>query len=232
MQTLQISLDYLPLKTVQNRYELQKDIYPNMLKNYYWSNDFSGEYYIAQAQMGFIAVTETIKDIELLIPEIQLSYAILDFDNLHINRKVKRLLKKENLNLIIDENLDSIAQQIDKTHKNSWVTPKYIQALKEANSLNKNFKAVAVYIKQDAQIIAGEIGYFIGKTYTSLSGFALREKKYNNYGTAQLVLLAQKLKELKINFWNLGHPHMSYKIALGAKIYTREDFLNRWFESI
>jgi Leu/Phe-tRNA-protein transferase len=185
-----------------------------------------------QAQRGFIAVTEKFKDLELLIPEIQFSYAILDFKDLHISRKVKRVLKKENLNLIIDENLDLVAKHINKTHKNSWITPKYIKTLKEANSLNKDFKAVAVYIKKDGKIPAGEIGYFIGKTYTSLSGFSLKDKKYNNYGTAQLVLLAKELEKKGIDFWNLGHPYMKYKIALGAKIYSREDFLKRWEASI
>jgi hypothetical protein len=89
-----------------------------------------------------------------------------------------------------------------------------------------------VYIESEGNIVAGEIGYIIGKTYTSLSGFSSKQKKHNNYGTAQLVLLAQYLQEQGFSFWNLGQPYMDYKLALGAKVYERKTFLERWLSSI
>ena len=86
-------------------------------------------------------------------------------------------------------------------------------------------------IRENNVLISGEIGYIIGKTYTSLSGFSSDEKCYRNYGTAQLVLLAQYLQANGFSFWNLGQPYMDYKLALGAKIYERKAFLARWFEA-
>ena len=76
------------------------------------------------------------------------------------------------------------------------------------------------------------VGYIIKKTYTSLSGFSSREKEYANYGTLQLVLLAQYLQRQGFEFWNLGHPHMPYKKRLGCKVYSREEFLKRWQSAI
>ena len=82
------------------------------------------------------------------------------------------------------------------------------------------------------KLISGEIGYKIGKIYTSLSGFTTKEKKYNNCGKLQLVLLNNYLKETGVKLWNLGHPQLQYKIDLGAKIYNRIDFLELWKSNI
>jgi len=225
-----LSINYLPLSAILNKDSLEF-IYSNMFANYYWSDDFSAKYYIAQAKAGFIAVTENYKNQELLIPEIQFNYALLDFKDLHISRKVKKLLKKDNLKLTIDENLDEVFKGINNQH-NSWLTKKYLNTLKATKNVDKDFKVISAYIKKDNLIVAGEIGYIIGKTYTSLSGFSLKDKKYRNYGTAQLVLLAKYLEDNNFSFWNLGHPHMPYKFALGAKVYTRAEFLERWHKSI
>jgi len=223
-----LCIDELRLFEVTDTAYLKKHIYPNMAANYYYSYNYSAEFYIAAAKAGFIAVTESFKDIELLIPEIQYDYALLDFKDLHISRKVKKLLKSNRPTLTISHNLDDVFNAINKAHKNSWLTPKYLQTLKECNLKNDNFKAISVAIYQDNILISGEIGYIIGNTYTSLSGFS--KKKYNNYGKLQLVMLAKYLEQNNFAFWNLGHPHMSYKLALGAKVYTRAEFLKRWIK--
>ena len=97
----------------------------------------------------------------------------------------------------------------------------------------ENFKVVCFELlsKDKKTLIAGEIGYFIGKTYTSLSGFFKREKKYNNYGKLQLVLLSKYLNKNGFDFWNLGHASLQYKLDLGAKVLKRNDFLKIWKKS-
>jgi Leu/Phe-tRNA-protein transferase len=231
MHEIQLSLDYLDHHSLTDTSTLEQTIYPNMHKNYYWSNDFSPEYYIAQAKAGFISVTEEYKEVELLIPEIQYNYAILDFKNLHISKKVRRLLHQKNLKLEISSNLDDVYRAINTTHQSSWLTQKYLNTLKATNTIDPNFRVISAVIRDNHKLIAGEIGYIIAKTYTSLSGFSHKTKLYQNYGTAQLVLLAQYLEANQFDFWNLGHPYMDYKMALGAKIYERKDFLMRWKDS-
>ena len=232
MQNIQLGIHNLTYVDVRSPDILVNIIYPNMYKNYYWSDDFSAEYYIAQAKAGFIAVTDHYEDEELLLPEIQFSYALLDFNDLHISRKVTKLLNEKDLKLEISQNLNEVAEQINTSHKNCWLTPRYFEMLKETQGLDDNFELISVGIRDNDILIAGEIGYVIGKTYTSLSGFSSREKRYCNYGTAQLVLLAQYLEENEFEFWNLGQSYMTYKLALGAKIYERQAFLKRWFSAI
>jgi len=229
MENIQLGIHNLSYEDVSSPHILLNIIYPNMYKNYYWSDDFSAKYYIAQAKAGFIAVTDTYEDEELLLPEIQFSYALLDFEDLHISKKLNKLLNKKCLKLEISQNLDDVVEKINTSHKNCWLTPRYLNMLRSTQNIDDNFQIISVAIRENDRLISGELGYIIGKTYTSLSGFSSREKEYHNYGTAQLVLLAQYLEENDFEFWNLGQSYMTYKLDLGAKIYEREAFLKRWF---
>jgi Leu/Phe-tRNA-protein transferase len=230
MENIQLGIHHLSYETVSNKSALYDSIYPDMYKNYYWSDDFSPEYYIAQAKAGFIAITDEYEEKELLLPEIQFTYALLDFKDLHISKKVAKLLRQKALKLEISSCLDEVAEGISKIHRNSWLTPRYLKMLKAAQTKDDNFRIITAVIREEGEAVAGEIGYIIGRTYTSLSGFSSREKRYRNYGTAQLVLLAQHLKRHRFAFWNLGQSYMPYKLALGARIYERHSFLKRWYK--
>ena len=232
MENIQLGIHNLSYKDVTSSDILINTIYPNMYKNYYWSDNFSAQYYIAQAKAGFIAVTDHYEEEELLLPEIQFSYALLDFKDLHISRKVKKILDKKDLKLEISQDLDEVVGHINTAHKNCWLTPRYLEMIKKTQNLDDNFEFISIGIRDNGTLVAAEIGYVIGSTYTSLSGFSSRERKYKNYGTTQLVLLAQHLEKSGFSFWNLGQSYMTYKLALGAKIYERQDFLKRWFLGI
>lgn len=213
--------------------ETMEYIYADLNRNYYWSDDFSPEYYIAQAKAGFIAVTMEEQDLLLLTPEIQKNYALLDFEDLHISKKVQKLIKQRELQLEISKQLDEVYTQINAYHEISWLKPEYLQTLKSINLLESDTcQIVSVGIRDEERLIAGELGIIIGRTYTSLTGFSSREKYYRNYGTAQLVLLAQYLEENGFAFLNLGQPYMPYKLNLGAKVYDRDIFLARWLKAI
>ncbi len=229
MNNTQLGIYHLSYDDLTDPQILHHSIYPDMFKNYYWSDDFSAAYYIAKAKAGFIAVTDNYEEEELLLPEIQFNYALLDFDDLHISTKVKRLLQKRELQLEVSQNLDDVVEGINRLHKYNWLTPKYLNTLKASQGVDENFKVISALIREEDEVVAGEIGYMIGKTYTSLSGFSKREKAYQNYGTAQLVLLAQHLQTNGFSFWNLGQCYMPYKLMLGAKIVEREEFLKRWY---
>ena len=231
MEKIQHDIHHLPYDALINPNYLQEVIYSDMDTNYYWSDDYSAEYYIAQAKAGFISVTEVYEAQELLLPEIQFDYALLDLKHLHCSKKVAKLIAKENLHITIDSNIEEIAQYIATTHKHSWLTQHYASILSATESIDKNFKVITSYIEHHGEMVAGEIGYMIGKTYTSLSGFSNKNKAYNHYGTAQLVLLGKYLKENGFTLWSLGHT-MEYKIALGAKICEREEFLKRWVKEL
>ncbi len=224
-------LPHLSLQHLANPL-LRQTLFANLQDDYYWSDDFSPEFYTAQAQAGFIAVTEVFHDQELLIPELQRSYALLDFDALHVSRHVRRVLTRHSPTLHVGYALDVAAEKIRSHHKNAWLTPRYLTTLQGVNRLNNDLRIVSVLMRHDGDITAGEIGYILGRTYTSLSGFSSRDPHLRNHGTAQMVLLGQWLKRHGFAFWNLGQPYMPYKFALGAQEYGRHDFLRRWHKAI
>jgi len=232
MENVHLGIHHLPYEYLNDSRLLNDLIYSNMIKNYYWSTDFSPAYYIAQAKAGFIAVTDHYEEEELLLPEIQFSYALLDFKDLHVSKKVQKLIQRNHLQIEITNNLDEVAEKINISHRNCWLTPRYLNTLKETQGMDEDFQTIAVMLREKGEPVAGELGYIIGRTYTSLSGFSSREKAYNHYGTAQLVLLAKYLEKENFDFWNLGQPYMPYKLSLGAKIYDRHTFLKRWFSTV
>jgi Leu/Phe-tRNA-protein transferase len=211
--------------------EYYEYIVKDMQNNYYWSEDWSEEFYVELAKAGFISTTYETKDSLVLLPELQFSYAVLDFEDLHISKKVKKLLKKGDFIFSIDTSFDDVLDAIAKQHTYNWLKGKYLHLLKNLHKQSRDdFKLISVelFCKSTNKLVAGEVGYIINKTYTSLSGFSSREKIYNNYGTLQLVLLAKHLQKNNFAFWNLGHPHMIYKQKLGCKIYKRDEFLSRY----
>ncbi len=227
---------YLTLEDLNNDDILFNHIYPDTKNNYFFSDDFSKEFYIKLAYSGFISTSLLEENQLYLLPEIQYEYAILDFKDLHISKKVKKLLNKtNNYDFSINTNLDLVLEKIENYHKPSWLIREYKELIKDLFIYNHptiDFKIMSIELndKITGELITGEIGYKIGSLYTSLTGFRSNEKKYDNWGTLQLVLLSKYLEKEKYSFWNLGHPYMKYKFDLGAKQYSREDFLNRWYK--
>jgi Leu/Phe-tRNA-protein transferase len=229
----------LTLDVLKNSDILENYIYPNMNLNYYWTDDWSVELYTHLAYHGFITVSSTISNVHLLMPEIQFSYAVLNFKDLYICKNVQKLLHRKDFldneyHISINKNFDQVVKNLNSYHFNNWLTDKYVDLINnisKAQTLDHkiDFLSVELYSKKTNTIIAGELGYSIGSTYTSLTGFCNKtEKKYSNFGKLQLVCLCKLLEKHGYSFWNLGHPYMNYKIELGAKILERPYFLEIW----
>ena len=97
------------------------DIEEHMRRNIYFSTDWSLPFYLAQAYHGFIA-TAYMEEGQptLLLPEMQLSYAVLQHVDLHISRKTRR--RSGRYRLTIDQRLDDVLAGVKTNHKNSWVS--------------------------------------------------------------------------------------------------------------
>jgi len=222
---------YLSSQKLDDKEYFEKEIVQNMKNNYYWSDDWSDSFYIQLAKAGFISTTYDTNGGLVLLPELQYDYAVLDFKNLHISKKVQKLISKNEYIFSLNTRFSEVIDKISITHKYNWLKDEYAHLLEKLYvGKYENFKLISVELisKSTNELIAGEIGYMIGQTYTSLSGFSSRERKFNNYGTLQLVLLAHYLEENNFLFWNLGHPHMEYKKRLGCKIFNRVEFLKKW----
>lgn len=223
---------YLDLENIRTELLVEKYIYTNHELNYYWSKDFSCDFYIELAKFGFITISSNYDNNFILLTEMQFNYAVLDFKNLHISKKVKKLIKKNDYSFKINNDFIKVLENIEKYHENSWCEKEYKELLIKLISYQHkiiNFKLECFELYKDDILLACEIGYTIGKTYTSLSAYT--NKNYKNYGTLQLVLLSNYLENKTYDFWNLGHSSMQYKLNLGAKILNRNDFLKRWLVS-
>lgn len=228
---------YLTLEDLNDKNVLYNYIYKNLNTNYYVSDDFSNEFYIKLAFCGFICTSYTLDEKLYLLPEMQFEYAILDFENLHISKKVKKLIAQNSFEFKISNTPNNIISKLENYHKSNWLIGEYKELLNSLNNykhptINFELFAIELYDKNNKELVAGEIGYKIGKTYTSLTGFSSKENKYKNWGKLQMVLLSKYLEESNYTFWNLGHPYMQYKFDLGAKSYDRLDFLERWLIDI
>lgn len=211
-----------------------EQIYADMELHYYWSDDYSEAFYITLAQAGFVNVSLEQNSEQYLLCEIQKAYAVLHLENLQISKSMKRLQRNANYTFSFNTAFDDVLACIQKSHENCWMVDKYASLMQKLHAKkSEHFELISCELFDDdtKELIAGEIGYFTANNvYTSLSGFSLKEKKYNNWGKLQLILLGEYLKERKVYFWNLGHPYMQYKLDLGAKVMQRDQFLAHWYD--
>lgn len=225
-------------------------IYSDMTRCYYASLDWSVEFYVLQAVRGFIAVChETEVGNQIILPEIQRSYCVLDWARLHAcNRSVKKSIKVSNLRLQINHRPSILVRRMVEYHgTKNWLYSQYRQLCSKLfqagtldisglHAIQTKFTLCSVeIINESGDLVAGELGYVIGAVYTSLSGFCVREKK-RSIGKMQVVSLARRLDQCGFKFLNLGQPPMGpvmkYKADVGGLVLERPDFLNKWNQAI
>ncbi|MBN2659581.1 MAG: hypothetical protein JXR86_21160, partial [Spirochaetales bacterium] len=207
---------------------------------YFFSDDWSVRFYRKLAELGFIAITGSRGGAVRLLPELQNQYALLDWKDLVIDSSVRKIIRNGKgapVILRIEQNPESVLKNLHEVWQDrTWLTDQYCELIRKLATAEerRNDRRFAIWgvslLAGPEQIpVAGELGYSIGKTFTSLSGFFRRDlKQFNNFGKLQMIMLAEVLKEKGMAFWNLGHPHMPYKTNLGARIISRNDFLKRW----
>lgn len=221
-------LEYISLADLHNRRILQNQIYPDLDKDYYWSDDFSSQFYIALAKAGFITIGLKYGEHELLLPQIQTHYALLEHQSLHVSHHIQKLLRKNNFSFTINQRFGEVIEGIKNFHSDCWIFEKYERLLyKLFTGEFEDFQLISAELNDPStnQCICGEIGYLCNGFYTGLTKFSSKEKTYSNWGNLQRVLLTHYLQESGIGLSNLGHPYMQYKLNLGAIIYTRDEFL-------
>ncbi|HEY9053817.1 MAG TPA: GNAT family N-acetyltransferase [Rectinemataceae bacterium] len=216
-------------------------------REYYWHKDFDPAFYRAQARKGFIAITMDRGDRHFLVSELHAGYSVLDWDNLHLSRTLRRLFRSERYaalqpSLAINPDPRRVLARLSRRWRETWLVAPYrklVRTLAAEPAGDLRFWGVELHVGGEAgrgssdRIVAGELGYTIGRTYTSLSGFYDRsEAMYSDMGKVQLHLLARHLREKGYAFWNLGDPRMQYKADMGARILPRAEFLERWEKAV
>ena len=227
-----------------------KRIESDMVHDYYLSADWSKEFYLLQAARGFIAVGYTTPSgQDLVLPQFQFSYCLLDFDQIHISSKLKKSLRKlADWRLRINHDLSGVLQKLNEYHPNSWINDSYRSLIQDLHAdgplvIRDPIENTEVFFQlcsielydPEHQLVAGELGYVLGGTYTALTGFCERRKNVS-FGKVQILALAKTLEKCGFQFMNLGQPPtdqlMQYKAEIGGIVFSRSDFLCRWKQAI
>lgn len=230
--------------------QVMSRIYSDLTRDYYASLDWTVQFYVLQAVRGFIAVGhETEGGNQIILPEIQKSYCVLDWARLHAcNRSMIKSIKGSEFRLQINHRPSILVRRMVEYHgTKNWLCSQYRQLcskLFQAGTLEisglhaipTKFTLCSVeLINESGDLVAGELGYVIGAVYTSLSGFCVREKK-RSIGKMQVVSLARRLEQCGFYFLNLGQPPMGpvmkYKADVGGFVLERPDFLSKWNQAI
>jgi hypothetical protein len=221
---------------------LHGEIYPNLDRTLYWSTRWDASFYIELARGGFISISKPHREMgPILLAELQVGYAVLDWQNLHRSDHVRRLVRsgrieEDEIELHISDSSERVLECLVDYHgPATWLTEPYrklLQELPTGDDAYFGLHAVELWSRKRNLLIAGELGYAIGQTYTSLSGFTTRPgREWRSFGFLQMVMLADRLRERGFAFWNMGHTEPPYKSALGARVVPRREFLRRWLEA-
>ncbi|NBK99894.1 MAG: GNAT family N-acetyltransferase [Erysipelotrichia bacterium] len=222
-------IEYICLEDLLDE-DILQGIYDDEEYDYYWSDDFSPELYITLAQAGFITVGLEHQGQEVLLPQIQTHYALLEHINLHMSHHVQKLLHHHPFTFSINTRFTEVIEGIKESYEDCWIHASYEALLHQLyNGTFEGFKLISAEISDSltGTLVGGEIGYICNNIYTGLTKFSLKEKAYTNWGTLQRVVLTHYLDSKGIHFSNLGHPKMQYKIDLGAVIYPRKTLLKK-----
>ncbi|MBN2658497.1 MAG: hypothetical protein JXR86_15665, partial [Spirochaetales bacterium] len=234
---LKETVSYLKRRQLNRNFRDKIEKYPYY--NCFLSENWTPDYYRQQARLGFIAATESLAFSRWLMPELEWFYSVLDWNDLVIDKKVRKILRnrrEEPLILRIDRDPRVVLENLEKVWKRTWISREYRELIQKLSTDEERLKdegfaiwGITLLAGERRIPVAGDLGYTIGTTYTSLSGFFHRNmKQYSSYGKLQLIMQAKILERCGLAFWNLGQPYMKYKSDLGAHHEQRTTYLKRW----
>lgn len=192
------------------------------------------------AYEGFFTITTSRHGATEPLPELQPFYGVLTWPNFEASKHVRKALARvghsgRRFRLVDCSEPRPSWKRLDAYHCQkygcNWLTERYFDMILSGSkdaSVNFTTHCIELFEEGASEPLAGEIGFSIGRVYTSLSGWT-GERSSDSLGTTQLVLLGRWLQQSGYVFWSLGHcysPEMDYKRELGHRVYPRADFLS------
>jgi Leu/Phe-tRNA-protein transferase len=145
------------------------------------------------------------------------------------------------LRLSVNESFMKVVEGLNKQHKDSsWIYEPLVEAYLGLNVLGAESDGMqitgpvgafgvqvhSIEVWEGDQLIAGELGYTVGASYTSLSGFHAK----SGSGTVQMLALGELLRSRGFVLWDLGMV-MKYKVDIGGQVISRGDFLKMFYDA-
>ncbi|MDR0313756.1 MAG: GNAT family N-acetyltransferase [Treponema sp.] len=154
----------------------------------------------------------------VLLPKHHLIRSCLFFPELYVKKSIKKHLPL--YDLYFDRDFDLVLDKCIEIHGDGWLTPPLITAIREMQNIEESpARPVSFALYRKDKLVAGEFGIVCGRVYTSYSGYF----EEDNAGTVQMIHTAAWLEKAGFSFWDLGMP-LDYKLTLGAREISREDF--------
>lgn len=160
----------------------------------------------------------------VLVPKLHRDRCLLDPCLTHATRTARRQSTRYRFG--INGAFHDVVQGCVRAHGDDWLLPELAAAFCALHETRESrrvaFLSVELWSGHEPghSLVAGEIGYLIGTSYASLSGFSVE----SGAGTVQLVALGALLGRSGIQVWDLGMP-MDYKRALGGVALPRDRYL-------
>lgn len=185
---------------------------------------------------GFLPIASQYRSECFLIPKLHRKRCIMLLEAPeHVPKSVKKRGKK--YKLVLNRDFDGVVQGCHAQHGIPWLYPPIVegfrsmfdaamQGIEVFPGKRVRFYSVELLDVVTNELAAGELGYTVGKVYTSLTGFS----RVNGAGTVQLHALSRLLYLSGMEVWDLGMS-MPYKMSLGASDLPRDEFLRhhyRW----
>ena len=148
---------------------------------------------------------------------------ILEFNELHIPRRLARTINRSPFHFTIDRSFPQVithCASIERKHESStWITRQMIRAYCE---LHRQGHAHSVEVWEGTELVGGLYGVDACGSFSGESMFTLR----SNASKLALLFLIEHLKERGLDWIDIQMvtPHLE---ALGAKTVSREDFLEK-----
>lgn len=145
--------------------------------------------------------------------------SIIRFGDFHVSKNTRK--KANRFEFSINKAFQTVVAMCVEQHGENWLYPPLRRAFTYMNEHPTEFKTkvVSVEVWSEGNVVAGELGYVVGRVYTSLTG----ARTMDSSGTVQLAALGKLLERSGFAFWDLG-MHMDYKKDLGGAEVARADF--------
>lgn len=189
---------------------------------------------------GFLPIASEFRDQCFLLPKLHRQRCIqllAEGQPEHVPKSVKKRARR--YALVLNRDFDAVVAGCHEKHGIPWLYPPIVEGFRALFNAEDDgielfpgrivrFFSVELRDAETGALAAGELGYTVGRSYTSLTGFS----RVNGAGTVQLHALGRLLYLSGMKMWDLGMS-MAYKMNLGANDVDRDDFLEhlyRWRE--
>lgn len=217
--------------------ESVKDYTPRFLaqpQGYGWTMDFDKNLFCELAFEGFLSTGLEIPAgndlmIQIMLPWIDPKRNSLDLHEYRISRQVQKRAKQ--YTMTVDTAYDDVMLGCIHQHGEGWLYRGLrwlLRSLFKDGYTGRQDIHVGVHSFElwdsTGKLVAGDLGYTVGGVYTSMTGFRVQHTQ--GAGEVQLALTAALLQKMGYDWWDLGMV-MKYKAGMGARVITREAFIER-----